>query len=516
VAIVTSKRKKIILAILISVFWVAMSAELVRRELWLPRLPSGSTSIAASLTPDISYKEQWMGIYYEGEKVGYSSTTVSRLTRRDAPGFIVLNRTYMLVKVLEMPMKVRFEGVLRTDESFKMRNFSASLKSAGHRIQIDGEREGEMLSLKVLSGNKVFRKKTKVSEDLNVSNSLTPLLYLPDLEAGLTYTIDILDPLSLDTNKAKITVIGMEPYEYEGRLIDTYVVETTYQGISFTTWVTESGEVLKEATPLGWTLLRENRNVAADFRVADLEARHDIAQLIAVHSDIQISEPELTRTMEAHLTGIDLDRFHLDGAGQRLIDPETGLVRIEMKPPQTTQTVPVRTTDASFAESLRPTLFVQSDDEGIRKLAGEIAGDETDSLRIAERINQWLFENIRKKITFSLPSAVEVLDTREGDCNEHTVLFVALARALGIPSKQAIGLVYHKGSFYYHSWPEIYVGEWIAMDPTLGQPLADATHIKLLEGELDQQVKLMQAIGKIRLSIKSFSYAPPAKEEALL
>jgi len=109
-----------------------------------------------------------------------------------------------------------------------------------------------------------------------------------------------------------------------------------------------------------------------------------------------------------------------------------------------------------------------------------------------------------------------VLDTREGDCNEHTVLFVALVRALGIPSKQAIGLVYHKGSFYYHSWPEVYVGDWIAMDPTLGQPLADATHIKLLEGELDQQVKLMQAIGKIRLSIKSFSYAPPAKEEALL
>jgi len=516
VAIVTSRRKKIVLAVLISGFWMAMNAELVRRELWLPRLPSGSTSIAASLTPDVSYKEQWMGIYYEGEKVGYSSTTVSRLTRRDEPGFIVLNRTYMLVKVLEMPMKVRFEGLLRTDESFKMRNFSASLKSAGHRIQIDGELEGETLSLKVLSGNKVFRKTAKVNKGLNVSNSLTPLLYLPDLEVGSTYVIDILDPLSLDTNKAKITVIGMEPYEYEGALIDTYVVETEYQGISFTTWVTESGEVLKEATPLGWTLLREDRDVAADFRAADVEARRDIAQLVAVHSDVQISEPELTRTMEAYITGIDLDRFHLDGAGQRLVDPETGLIRIDMKTPQATRTVPVHVMDETFAEFLDPTLFVQSDDQGIKKLAVEIAGDETDSLRAAERINQWLFENIRKKITFSLPSAVEVLDTREGDCNEHTVLFAALARALGIPSKQAIGLVYHKGSFYYHAWPEVYVGEWVAMDPTLGQPLADATHIKLLEGELDQQVKLMQAIGKIRLSIKSFSYAPPAKEDALL
>jgi hypothetical protein len=47
------------------------------------------------------------------------------------------------------------------------------------------------------------------------------------------------------------------------------------------------------------------------------------------------------------------------------------------------------------------------------------------------------------------------------------------------------------------------------MDPTFGQPVADATHIKLLEGELDQQAKLMRAIGKIRLSVKSISYPPP-------
>jgi transglutaminase-like putative cysteine protease len=142
--------------------------------------------------------------------------------------------------------------------------------------------------------------------------------------------------------------------------------------------------------------------------------------------------------------------------------------------------------------------------------------DERDSLIAAELINQWVFDNINKKITFSLPSAVEVLETREGDCNEHTTLFVALARAIGIPAKIAIGLVYHEGSFYYHAWPEVFVGEWVAMDPTLGQLRADATHIRLLEGELDQQAKLMQAIGKIKISVKSLSYDPPEPEEAVL
>ena len=38
---------------------------------------------------------------------------------------------------------------------------------------------------------------------------------------------------------------------------------------------------------------------------------------------------------------------------------------------------------------------------------------------------------LEKKPTVSLPSAREVLRTRIGDCNEHTVLYVAMARAAG-------------------------------------------------------------------------------------
>ena len=64
---------------------------------------------------------------------------------------------------------------------------------------------------------------------------------------------------------------------------------------------------------------------------------------------------------------------------------------------------------------------------------------------------------LEKKPTVSLPSAREVLRTRVGDCNEHTVLYVAMARALGLPARIAVGLVYLRGAFYYHAWPEVYV-----------------------------------------------------------
>ncbi len=509
------RKRKLLICVAITVFWLGMNAQLVRRELWLPSLPSAKVGIAGMLAPGIRFKEQWMGIYFNDEKVGYSHTVVNKFGGSLAPGYKVTNTTYMALNLLETPVKVHFQGSLHTDEEFKMRSFSSTLKSVGHKIRIDGEMDGDELTVAVLTGNKVFRKKMKVNENLNMSNSLTPLLFLPNMEPGVTYSLDILNPISFSTSKAKIKVTGMEPFEYNGKEIDTYVVETEYEGLAFTAWVTESGDVLKESTPMGWTLLREDRAVARDFKVKETAFRRDIASMIAVPSDIRIAEPENTRKSEIFVSGVDLGLFELDGAGQRLVDPETGLVRINMRLPDVADAMQTPITDDSLAEYLASSLLIQSDDDDIKQMAERISGGETNSLVVAERINEWVFDNLDKKITFSLPSAVEVLETREGDCNEHATLFVALARAAGVPSRIAIGLVYHKGSFYYHAWPEVYVGEWVAMDPTFGQSPADATHVRLLDGEFDEQAKLMQAIGKIKLTVKSLSYPPPADEDTL-
>jgi transglutaminase-like putative cysteine protease len=92
-----------------------------------------------------------------------------------------------------------------------------------------------------------------------------------------------------------------------------------------------------------------------------------------------------------------------------------------------------------------------------------------------------------------------VLDSKEGDCNEHTTLYTALARASGIPTRMAVGMVYQEDRFYYHAWPEIYISKWIPIDPTLGQFPADATHIRLLTGGLDSQLRLAPVMGNLKI-----------------
>ena len=119
-----------------------------------------------------------------------------------------------------------------------------------------------------------------------------------------------------------------------------------------------------------------------------------------------------------------------------------------------------------------------------------------------------------KKPTVSLPSAREVLRTKVGDCNEHTALYVAMARSVGLPARIAVGLAYSRGAFYYHAWPEVYIDEgrgrglWLPVDPTFNQFPADATHVRMTRGGLDRQAAILPLIGHLKMDIIDLELAP--------
>ncbi|OQA28867.1 MAG: Transglutaminase-like superfamily protein [Verrucomicrobia bacterium ADurb.Bin345] len=158
---------------------------------------------------------------------------------------------------------------------------------------------------------------------------------------------------------------------------------------------------------------------------------------------------------------------------------------------------------AGMSRWLESTTFVQAADEGIVRKARELTGSARDRVEAVLAIHRWVHRNVKKVPAVSLPSAVEVLRHMKGDCNEHTYLFVALARAAGIPAQIRVGLVYLDDAFYYHAWPAVYAGRWWELDPTLGQEAVDATHIALLEGELGAQLQLAGMIGRARATILS-------------
>ncbi|MDO6807758.1 transglutaminase family protein [Zobellia galactanivorans] len=82
----------------------------------------------------------------------------------------------------------------------------------------------------------------------------------------------------------------------------------------------------------------------------------------------------------------------------------------------------------------------------------------------------------------------EVLDIRQGVCQDFTHLFCALARTNGIPARYVSGYL-HQGNGYFgdsqmHAWAEAYIpyAGWIGFDPT-NDILAATDHIKVAHGK---------------------------------
>jgi len=167
--------------------------------------------------------------------------------------------------------------------------------------------------------------------------------------------------------------------------------------------------------------------------------------------------------------------------------------------------------EADRKELLDPTPEIDSDQEDIVKLARQVTDGTPGVYAASVKLTQAVYERLEKVYGVSHDRASEVLRAGKGDCTEHALLFLALAHAAGIPARGVHGLVYAQygdgvPALYWHAWVEVKSGrEWIALDPTFGQPVADPTHIALGRGT---QVDTIGLIGG--LTIVAAGPKPPS------
>lgn len=190
-------------------------------------------------------------------------------------------------------------------------------------------------------------------------------------------------------------------------------------------------------------------------------------------------------------------------------------------PANTNETYPI----SYQARYLQSTPYLQSDDPTLVQTAARIAGDEKRAYQAAVKLQNWVYQHItQKELSLGFASAKETLERQAGDCTEHAVLLAALVRALGIPSRVAMGLVYipstseTMGRFVYHMWTEVYIGkpnqgDWTPLDATNPQAIPDATHIQLGHSALTERGDLQRLsdavvtmMGQFRIDVlKAFS-----------
>ncbi len=502
-------------AVGIMLIWAGALAWLAKNQYLRPRSELLADA-ALRIPPGANYYVLELG----DQQIGYAFSKVDTL-----PDTIQMQDVLMLeVPALGTVQRVeaRTEAILT--RTLQLRSFEAVMRGDGVRFGAIGTVSGDtLLTVAVESADNQQVMEIPLEREI-VLPALLPLhlVFGAELAVGGTYAIRLFDPLLLRERDMEVTVTAEstlaipDSASYDSTTtmwvparwdtLHAWQISQNLGGVSLDAWIDELGQVVEATSPVGFNMRRTAFEIAFENYQRrggthlDALAGGDIIRQTAIASNVALTPSDLDE-LRVLLSGVELDGFDLSG-GRQTMSGDTLIIRREA--PDQLAADPGRfAPDRSreFGTYAQPSPLIQSRDPRIQAQARQIVGRRRDAARRAEVLNDWVYQNVDKRITISVPSALEVLATRRGDCNEHTVLYVALARAAGIPARTAAGLVYVGGRFYYHAWPEVYLKGWVAVDPTLGQFPADAAHLRFTIGGLARQVELVRLIGRLQIEV---------------
>jgi transglutaminase-like putative cysteine protease len=486
-----------ILSAVVVLAWIAQMAVLLRRT-----VEASSMTLGADLAR-YGTAAQWKGVYSRGEKIGF---LVGQTLPLD-DGYDLQEDGRLQMTLLGASTAAKLHTSAIVDRAFQLRSFKFSLDPGTGAIAVDGVVDGRTLRITVTTPSGARTEIRELAEPPALSLNLSRRLAAAGLRPGLHLELPVFDPATLRNAPMTIDVGEREVVRAADRPVPAFKVRTSFGGIASTSWITDVGEVVREESPLGFMVVKETRERALSLAVSG-EVQTDMYESAAVVPDPlrSIDDPSSVQRLRMRLTGVDLASADVQGDGQTVSGDVLEIRDARTRSPERAP--------ASLAAYLGPELFIESDAPEVMGEARRAVEGVTGTRARAEKLTRYVNDLLEKKPTVSLPSALEVLRTKVGDCNEHTVLYVAMARALGIPARIAVGLVYLRGAFYYHAWPEVYVAEgdgrglWLPVDPTLNQFPADPTHVRLARGGLDRQAVILTVIGRAKMTILDVESAP--------
>ena len=457
----------------------------------------------ASDSPHIgTAQREWKEIFLKDRKVGYAVSLINPTER----GFFIQEEIFLKLNLMGLGSSLYTVTQCRTDKNFLLENLLFTIRSGVVQFHLSGRREGDSLILTTGSGNDKKTHALKLEKIPMVDAGVAYFFKAKKLRIGESFTLPVFDPSTLSQREMHIRVAAKEQLKIGGMAYETFRLDAQAFGRNFTVWVGEDGSVLKEEGFMGLTTVKSNAAKAPEY--LDEKGGGDLYEITAVRPDRAIPDPKRLGVLRVRITGLEnakLEPSVLNGPRQEHIAGEL-TIRKERVPSSAGYMLPYANEDGRMTEYLKPEWNIESDAVEIRSKAMEISEGSKDPRFTARALMQWVYDRLEKKPVLSLPSALETLRTRVGDCNEHATLLTALLRAAGIPARLSVGLAYSRDSFFYHAWTEAFLGEWVSMDATLNQMPADPAHIKLIEGNLDKQVEIAGLIGQLRMRIIDFQY----------
>ena len=489
--------------------WVLSLGWLVKREVFRP---TGARLAAAALAVAPG------GLFYRldvgGQQTGYSSTTIDTLSNA---------LRVETVFVLEVPAlgtlhRTSARSVAILSRALRLQSIEATFDGDLGEFTTHGRVVGDtVLAISILSEGDSQMTRIPLEGPITLP-ALLPLrlAFGGELQSGRSYTARLFDPVLVTSREVSVrvaaestlvvsdsadldsTTMTWVPEHFD--TVRAFRIEHDANGMPMSSWIDAQGRLVFASDTVGFAMER-----AAFEIVYENFKKRDTARV--TRSSATPGPGEIV-PLTALAAGVTAAPTAGAGGGRgRMVLRVNGKDTVQILQAGTlaSHAAPYRlpSRDSALARWLAPEPLIQSRDPRIGAQARQIIGRERSPARVAELLTHWVARSVHRApaSAVSVPSAVKVLAARRGDCNEATTLFVALARSAGLPARAVSGLLYMNDRFYYHAWAEVYLNDWIAVDPTFDQFPADAARLRIATGGLARQAELVPLIGRLKLEV---------------
>ncbi len=455
----------------------------------------------------LKFSEYWTGIVFNGEKIGFSRLSIKPAT--DEQGYFqVESEASFVLRFLGYEKKVNLKARDTVNPDLSLVRFSYDYVLDDSVMAVSGRRDRNELRVKIVTGGEPVEQRIPLEGQVFPASVIALYPVINGLKVGRQYDYRVYSGELQTVSDVKQRVVAYEGSQFfEG---EAFKLETRMGNHRVLTWIDARGRPVFELGMDGVMIsaLEEPEKAKRYVALAALNKQETLIDFSIIRPAKPIAEPRAVSRMEIELS--NLTEALPSDAIQRCRATRKQTTICQIQSPRLEGKM--MSTTPSLGKYLEASVTVQSYHAAVRKTAEQIVAGAGSSSERVERIVEWMNVNI-EKAPIDVFSALDVLEKNKAECQGHAYLYTALARASGIPTRIVNGLAYSEqfNGFLYHSWAESLVdGQWQAVDPTFGQTTADATHIKVVEGEtLAELLPIMDLVGKVKIKVLDVEHRTP-------
>lgn len=427
---------------------------------------------------------EWMGIYLQGQKIGYSyaETNPTQLNGKE----VSLTRSRMEIgtQMLGASMRILVDTSTWSDSKGAPIKSEFRMESSGRTMSVNALYFADRIESSMVTGEGETSKTIPVPNGKSIVLDATDLIKTGGLsQSGMKQLI--FSPETLELVEVTINSKGAQKVTVSGQEVTANVIEIVDPLAPSTLYLSSKGDLIKMVGPLGIEMVPETEEEARKFTGM---AEVDLASASRLHVDGQFDR---TKPVRFQVSGVDLSKMPSGDA--QTVGKKSDAWVINIKPFTNADR---KITIANAAKGvdkkwLQPEARVPSDDPEFKKLAKDIVGNEKNLWNAVQSIRDYVHGKMGVNAGIGvMRDAKEILKSQEGVCRDHAILTGTILRSAGIPTRFANGLVYYAGDFYYHAWVEVWDGKnWIGVDSTRPGLIIDSGYIKTSHGTVGQALQ---------------------------